>query len=126
MSKRRISVILADDQPEVRGSLRRHFDRSRHFEVIGEAGDGMEAVEMTGHLQPDFLLLDLAMPGMDGLQALGELKEAAPATRVIVLSGMVPFHDMGNKALALGAFAVHGKLTSPKELMKEMSAALDL
>jgi DNA-binding NarL/FixJ family response regulator len=81
-----ITLVLVDDAPEVRGVIKALLRRDQSFRVIGEAGDGAEGVRLVGELQPDLVLLDLAMPVMDGLTALPLILEAAPATQVVVLS----------------------------------------
>ena len=84
---RRIRVLLADDTPEIRRLLRVNLELDGRFQIVGEAGDGAEAVELTRSLRPDVVVLDLAMPLMDGLQAAPSIREYAPAARILVLSG---------------------------------------
>jgi PAS domain S-box-containing protein len=98
-------VLLVDDHADVRQLLRIQLETaSRAFEIVGEAEDGEQAVEMATRLQPAVVLLDLAMPKMDGLQALPLIREAVPGIRVIVLSGF-DRGTMAEKALAAGADA---------------------
>lgn len=78
-------VLIVDDHPLTRDALRRLLD-AHGFEVAGEAGGGEEALERARELQPDLVLLDLAMPGLDGLSALPLLREAAPGAEVVVLT----------------------------------------
>lgn len=80
------TVVLVDDAPDVRGVIKALLRRDRTFTVVGEAGDGAAGVEVVRELQPDLVLLDLAMPVMDGLTALPLMLQAAPSSRVIVLS----------------------------------------
>ena len=80
------TLVLVDDAPEVRGVIKALLRRDRTFVVTGEAGDGAEGVRVVSELQPDVVLLDLAMPVMDGLTALPLIQRAAPATQVVVLS----------------------------------------
>jgi DNA-binding NarL/FixJ family response regulator len=78
-------ILLVDDHPLTRSALAGLL--AQHgFEVVGEASDGEEAVETAGNLRPDLVLLDLSMPGMDGLTALPRLREAAPECEVVVLT----------------------------------------
>lgn len=79
-------VILADDHVLVRAGLRALIESIDGVEVIGEAGDGREAVDLALTLHPDIAMLDIAMPGLNGLEAAIRLREEAPATRVIILS----------------------------------------
>jgi two-component system nitrate/nitrite response regulator NarL len=78
-------ILLVDDHPLTREALSSLL--AQHgFDVVGEAADGLAAIEEAESLQPDLILLDLSMPGMDGLQALPKLREAAPACEVVVLT----------------------------------------
>jgi DNA-binding NarL/FixJ family response regulator len=78
-------ILIVDDHPLTREALSSLLDRSG-FAVAGEAADGEEAIELARRLQPELVLLDLSMPGMDGLQALPRLREAAPGCEVVVLT----------------------------------------
>ena len=79
-------MYLLDDVPAMRLVLRTVLELDG-IEVVGEAGDGAEAVKMVTELQPNALVLDLAMPVMDGFQAIPEVRRNAPETKIIVLSG---------------------------------------
>ena len=78
-------ILIVDDHPLTRDALAALLGQ-HGFSVVGAAGDGEEAIELAGRLQPDLVLLDLSMPGMDGLEALPRLREAAPACEVVVLT----------------------------------------
>jgi DNA-binding NarL/FixJ family response regulator len=83
-----ISVVLADDQAVVRMGLRVLVDRERDMQVVGEAGDGREALDRVRETHPDVLLLDIRMPGMDGLETLSAISADGKLadTRVIVVT----------------------------------------
>ncbi|MBF9069900.1 response regulator transcription factor [Streptacidiphilus sp. NEAU-YB345] len=81
-----IRLLIADDHPVVRDGLRGLFAGDREFEVVGEAGDGAEAVRLTEQLQPDVVLMDLRMPGTDGVTAIRELAARGSSSRVLVLT----------------------------------------
>lgn len=81
-----IRVLLADDTPDIRRLLRVNLELDGRFEVVGEAADGAEAVALARSLYPDAVVLDLAMPVMDGLQAAPVIRESSPASRILVLS----------------------------------------
>jgi DNA-binding NarL/FixJ family response regulator len=81
-----ISVFLADDHPVVRRGLRGLLETEPDFSVVGEAGDGLEAVELVERLQPDVLVLDLMMPSLSGVEVLRITRQRSPDTRVVVLS----------------------------------------
>ena len=81
-----ISLLLVDDHPVVRDGLRGMFSTDPRFDVIGEAGNGVEAVAVAVALQPDVILMDLRMPGGDGLSAIRALAERGVSSRVLVLT----------------------------------------
>ena len=81
-----IRLLIADDHPVVRDGLSSMFARDPEFEVLGEAADGAEAVRLARALKPDVILMDLRMPGMDGLTAITELARQGIASRVLVLT----------------------------------------
>jgi len=81
-----ISIVLADDQPLVRMGLRRIFDRRHGFDVIAEAGDGAEAVEMAQKLHPDVVVMDMRMPGTNGAAAIRQIREMDVPPPVLVLT----------------------------------------
>lgn len=81
-----VSVLIADDSEVVRGALRRLLERDRLFRVVGEAGDGDEAVRLARELRPDVVLMDIRMPRLDGLQATRLIKADRPEARVIILT----------------------------------------
>ena len=81
-----IRVVLADDHRVVRAGLRAVLGTARDITVIGEAGNGREAVTMAAQLKPDVVVMDVAMPELDGIAATKEIVAADPGTRVLVLS----------------------------------------
>ena len=97
-----IRVFLCDDVPELRTLLRFALEEDSDVRVVGEAGDATTGIERVSELQPDVLLLDLSMPGLDGLEAIPLLKDAAPGVGIIVFSGFAA-DRMRAPALALGA-----------------------
>jgi two-component system response regulator NreC len=81
-----IRILLVDDHTILRAGLRQLLNAEPDLTVIGEAGSGVEALEQARALQPDVVVLDLGLPGMSGLEALRELRQHVPGTRVLVLS----------------------------------------
>jgi len=114
---RAIRVVIADDHPIFRDGLRRLLGAEPGFEVIGEAGDGREAVAKAAALRPDVLLLDLAMPRANGLQALQELLELRLPVRAVLLTAAIDSAETV-KALRLGARGVILKEAATQLLFK--------
>jgi DNA-binding NarL/FixJ family response regulator len=81
-----ITIVLADDHRIVRQGLRLLLEAEPDFRLIGEAGDGLEAVRLVEHLKPDVLVIDLLMPGLNGLEATRQVSKQVPQTRILVLS----------------------------------------
>lgn len=96
-----LRILIADDAPDIRLLLKMYLTDSR-LEVVGEATNGAEAVEMAGAEKPDAVILDLAMPVMDGLEAIPLIKQASPGTKIVVLSGF-DADRMAERAIGLGA-----------------------
>lgn len=81
-----ISLVIVDDHPIVREGLCALLALEPDLQVVGEAGDGLQAVQLVEQLRPDVLVLDLKMPGLDGFEVTRQVSERAPMTRIIVLS----------------------------------------
>src|SRR5881227_882242 len=98
----KVRVLLVDDLADIRLVMRLLLEADGRAEVVGEAADGAEAVRLAEELHPDAVILDLRMPGMDGVQALPLIREASPSTVVVALSAM-PVSPMTDRAITLGA-----------------------
>lgn len=119
MDTKRFRALIADDVPELRRLLRLVLEWSERFEVVGEAENGREAVDLAGRHSPDLLLLDVSMPVMDGMEALPLILEVSPETKVVVLSGFEA-ERLGQDASELGAAAYLEKGISPANLVKRL------
>jgi len=108
-----VRVLLVDDEPDMRMIERLSLAHDPRFVVVGEAGDGAEAVTAASRTQPDVVLLDLAMPSMDGMAALPAIRKAAPDSQVVMLSAY-PAERHAPQALALGAAAYLDKRSVPE------------
>jgi DNA-binding NarL/FixJ family response regulator len=119
-----IRVLIADDHPVVRQGLRTFLGVQEDIDVVGEASDGAEAVSRAEELTPDVILLDLNMPGVDGLTALRELRERGVSARVLVLT------SVGERARVLpvvraGAAGYLYKDVDPHALVQAIRAVHD-
>jgi len=112
-----IRILIADDHTIFRTGVRSLLDAEPGFMVVGEARCGNEAVQMSRSLRPDILLLDVAMPGASGLDALGQLATAACPVKTILLTASIASSDIAN-VLRLGAAGVVLK-TSPPDVLIE-------
>jgi two-component system, NarL family, nitrate/nitrite response regulator NarL len=116
-------ILIADDHPIFRDGLRRLLESERDFRVVGEACDGVEAVDLARKLKPEILLLDLAMPRRAGLEALRELSTDATAVRVILLTAAAEKEQIV-EALQLGARGVVLKDSATQILLKSIRAVM--
>jgi len=82
-----IRILLVEDHVVVRQGTRQLLEREQGFEVVGEAGDGEEAVQLASQLKPDVIIMDVAMPKLNGVEATKQIKELLPSTIVLVLTG---------------------------------------
>ncbi len=119
---RPIRLLIVDDHPVVRDGLRGVFIGDPDFEVVGEAGDGAEAVAMAERNPTDVVLMDLRMPRMGGVEAIARLREAAPATRVLVLTTFDTDRDV-LPAIEAGATGYLLKDAPRDELVRAVRAA---
>ncbi|MBC8273691.1 MAG: response regulator transcription factor [Chloroflexi bacterium] len=84
---RKIGILLAEDHAVVREGTRKLLESQPDFEVVGEAGDGEEAVELTKQLHPEVVIMDITMPKLSGIEATKQIKALYPSTAVLVLTG---------------------------------------
>jgi NarL family two-component system response regulator LiaR len=117
-----IRVLIVDDHAVVREGLRTFLDLQEGIAVIGEAGDGEEAVAEAERLRPDVLLIDLVMPKLDGVEAMRELRRRVPSARVIVLTSFLEDERL-LPAMRAGAAGYLLKNVQPQELARAVRAA---
>jgi two-component system, NarL family, response regulator NreC len=111
-----VTLVLADDHPIVRQGLRHLLESEPEFRIVGEAEDGIEALRLSERLKPDILVVDMMMPGLNGLEVLRQIKKVSPTTRAIVLS-MQSADAYVIEALNNGAAGYVLKDTGPSELV---------
>ena len=112
-----IRVLLADDHAILRKGIRALLSTELDIEVVGEAGDGVEALAQAEALRPDVILMDLVMPNVDGIEATRQVTTRQPAVRVLVLTSFVA-DDKVFPAIKAGALGYILKDTSPDDLVR--------
>jgi DNA-binding NarL/FixJ family response regulator len=116
---RRHRVLVVDDASNMRDLLTVLLEVEDDFDVVGAVRDGAQAIERAAELQPDFILLDIAMPGMDGMAALPELRRLVPDSRIVVFSAFEE-EELGERAIGHGADVYIEKGTSVTELVDRL------
>lgn len=112
-----IRILIADDHPIVRKGIRSLLSTEDDIEVVGEVCDGAEAVAQARELEPDVILMDLVMPGMDGIEATRQITASRPGTRVLVLTSFAA-DDKVFPAIKAGALGYLLKDSGPDDLVK--------
>lgn len=110
-----LTIILADDHPVVRQGIRILLERES-FEIVGEAANGLEAVQLAQKFQPDVAVLDLSMPVMNGITAVGQIRDVSPRTKVILLTMYTEEHHV-LQALRAGVKACVTKTQAVEHLI---------
>lgn len=103
MKYHRTSILIVDDHEVVRNGIRSYLEKISDFQVVGEAASGEEALSMVGELIPDIVLLDLIMPGLDGIETTRRIRQISPRTKVVVLTS---YHEDVHIFPALKAGAI--------------------
>ena len=119
MSAQRDRVLVVDDAANLRELLTLLLEVEDDFEVVGTAADGRQAIDAAQALKPDVVLLDLAMPVMDGLQALPELRAILPNARIVIFSGF-EHEALAEEAMQAGADAYIEKGASVTQLVAQL------
>jgi DNA-binding NarL/FixJ family response regulator len=118
----RIRVLLVDDHAVVRMGLRAFFDQLDDIEVVGEASDGSEGVALARRHRPDVVLMDLLMPNMDGVTAIGRIKAELPETEIVTMTSFIE-EDKVTSALEAGASGYVLKDAEADEVAQAIRAA---
>jgi DNA-binding NarL/FixJ family response regulator len=117
-----IRVLLVDDHAVVRMGLKAFFDMLDDIEVVGEASDGSEGVAMARRLKPDVVLMDLLMPNMDGVTAIGRIKAEMPETEIVTMTSFIE-EEKVTAALEAGASGYVLKDAEAEEVAAAIRAA---
>jgi two-component system, NarL family, response regulator LiaR len=117
-----ITVLLVDDHRVVRQGLRDFLELQEDIEVIGEGASGEEGVKLAQELLPDVVLMDMVLPGIDGVEATRRVKSVSPSTRIIVLTSFAD-DDKVFPAIKAGAISYLLKDVQPEELARAIRAA---
>ena len=123
MTQGPVRTLLADDVFDLRFMVKLALERSGRFQVVAEAENGDEAVEMAKEHQPELVLLDVSMPVKDGLEALPDIRTVSPQAKVVMLSGFEASR-LASTALESGAAAYLEKGIPPGELVSELLKVL--
>lgn len=118
-----VRILVADDHPIFRDGLRKLLEAEKDFQVIGEASDGGEAIEMAQQLKPDVLLLDLSMPRVPGLEAVRELRNSVEAIKIILLTAAIDREQIVD-ALHHGVRGVVLKESATQLLLKSIRCVM--
>lgn len=119
-----IRILLADDHALVRQSLRALLKKAHNVEVVGEAHDGLNAVELAESLQPDLVIMDISMPRLDGITATRRIMEMDGDTQVLILS-MHANETLAQQALRMGARGYLLKRSVSEELLPAIQQVIN-
>ena len=118
-----VRVLIVDDSPDIRLMLRLLLGRDERFDVVGEGADGREAIELAGQLRPDVVLLDRQMPVLGGLEAIPEIRRAAPDTEIVLYTA-AGGAETEAAAIGAGAIGVLWKRGATLDLGQELAGML--
>jgi DNA-binding NarL/FixJ family response regulator len=118
-----IRVLLVDAQVIYRQGLRSVISQEPGIEIVGESGDGLEALDLVEHLQPDVVVADVRLPGLEGLELARKVRMATRSTAFILLSGAGDDEEMLFQAIRAGAAAFLSKDAAPSELLRAIRRA---
>lgn len=122
MQNNSIKVLIADDHPLIRLGYRKLLDGKSDIQIVGEASNGREAIELVEKCNPDVLILDLQMPVMDGIQALEHLKNLGSKVRVLIVSAFLD-NQYTSEVLSRGAWGYYLKDEAPNIIVDAVRQA---
>ena len=112
-------ILIVDDHPVLREAMRNAFEQHEDMEVLGEAGDGEEAVRLTSELKPDIVIMDIVMPKLSGKDTFYRLKKIAPSVPIVIASGFTKTEAVSD-LLRDGAAAFMSKPFRLQDLSREV------
>jgi DNA-binding NarL/FixJ family response regulator len=118
-----VRILVVDDFEPWRRSIVSMIEEDPGLQVIYEASDGVEAVQMCQELQPDLVLLDVALPNLSGLEAARQIRVVSPASKILFVSVM-PNQDLVREALRIGAAGYIAKADAARDLLPAVRAAV--
>jgi DNA-binding NarL/FixJ family response regulator len=118
-----IRVLLVDDHPVLRDGLKSLLNRESDIEVVGDAGDGREAIALTQELKPDIVVTDIAMPGLNGIESVRALRQEHPHLKIVILS-MYANQEYVIQALQAGANGYVVKQADASEVLSAIRAVM--
>jgi DNA-binding NarL/FixJ family response regulator len=121
--KERLTILIVDDHPLVRDAIKSHLEKQSDFKVVGEAADGEGAVKVAQELVPDVVIMDICLPGIDGLEATRQIKSANPDVHILALS-MYDNSDQVLKILDAGASGYLTKSIFGDEISKAVRSII--
>jgi DNA-binding NarL/FixJ family response regulator len=116
----RARILIVDDHEIFRRGLRSLLESRPEFEILGEAGDGLQAIEKASELKPDLIVMDVSMPQLDGLQATRQIRKKLPQTKILILSQ----HDSSHMLSAALEAGANGYVTK-SQVSRCLLSALD-
>lgn len=122
MDSHPIKIVAVDDQAIIREGLKAYLGQHEEFCVVGEASSGIEAIALVQELMPDVVLLDLLMPGMDGIETIQKILAFRPEQAIVVLTGYLQ-NDKLYEAIKAGALGFVRKDAEPEELLRSIERA---
>jgi len=125
MPGKKLMVLLVDDSRTVLSQIQKAVEASDEAEIVGTASNGAEAIQMASELKPDFIIMDIVMPDIDGLAALRMLQAKQPEIRVAMLSSIGGMASKAEEAFRLGAVQVLGKPVDEETLRALLSQELE-
>ena len=123
LSEVHITVLLVDDFEAIRQSVSSMLLETGRFHVIGQAADGLEAVQKAEELQPDLILLDIRLPKLDGIAAAGQIRKLSPKSKIVFLTAN-DHPEIVEEALSTGASGYVVKVEAGRELFEALEAVM--